>query len=55
MPQNDFLTVKEVSAELKMNPRTVRRLFNTGQLRGRKIGGKYIITREALKAYINAE
>ncbi len=55
MIDNDFLTVSDVARELKLTARTVRRLFHTGQLHGKKIGGKYLITRDALKAHISAE
>lgn len=54
MTDKDFLTVSDVAQELDMTERTVRRLFSTGQLQGKKIGGKYIITRDALKAHISA-
>ena len=52
MSEKDFLTVADVARGL--TARTVRRLFSTGKLRGKKIAGKYIITRDALKRYIDA-
>ena len=54
MSEKDFLTVAGDARELGMTARTVRRLFSTGKLRGKKIAGKYIITRDALKRYIDA-
>ena len=54
MSEKDFLTVADVARELGLTVRTVRRLFSTGKLQGKKIAGKYIITRDALKRYIDA-
>jgi excisionase family DNA binding protein len=51
----DFLTVKDVAQELGLTERTVRELFNTGVIKARKIAGKYVTTREIIKAYIEAE
>lgn len=54
MSEKDFLTVADVARELGLTARTVRRLFSAGKLQGKKIAGKYIITRDALKRYIDA-
>ena len=53
MSEKDFLTVHEIAQELGLTARTVRRLFSIGKLQGKKVAGKYIITREALKEFIN--
>lgn len=53
MSEKDFLTVHDIAQELGLTARTVRRLFSIGKLQGKKVAGKYIITREALKEFIN--
>lgn len=52
MSEKDFLTVHDIAQELGLTARTVR-LFSIGKLQGKKVAGKYIITREALKEFIN--
>ena len=39
MADEQFLTVKEVSEQLRVNPYTVRRWLREGKLRGRLMGG----------------
>ena len=53
MSEKDFLTVHDIAQELGLTARTVRRLFSIGKLQGKKVAGKYISTREALKEFIN--
>ncbi|HPZ10687.1 MAG TPA: helix-turn-helix domain-containing protein [Candidatus Eremiobacteraeota bacterium] len=48
----DFLTVKDVAKELSITERTARALFKKGTIKGRKVAGKYITTKDLLKAYI---
>jgi predicted site-specific integrase-resolvase len=48
----DFLNVKEVSENLKISERVVRKLFNTGKIKSKKIAGKYFTTKDILKEYI---
>ena len=55
MTTKDILTVEDIARELSISPRTVRHLFHIGELKGRKVAGKYLITRERLKEYINGK
>ncbi len=48
----EFLTVKDVAELLGITERTVRALFKQGKVKARKVAGKYITTRDLLKAYI---
>ena len=50
----DFLTVPDIAKELDITERTVRKLINTGEIPCKKVAGKYIITRDKLKNYINS-
>lgn len=53
MPEDEYLTSEEVAAKLKMHIRTVRRLLATGELPGKKIGGKeWRISAASLREYI---
>lgn len=51
--KKDFLSVEDVSIELKLSKRKIRKLFHDKKLPGRKIAGKYIITRDSLKNFID--
>lgn len=55
MTNKDILSVNDVAHELGLTPRTVRHLFHTKQLQGRKVAGKYLITRERLKEYVDGK
>lgn len=48
----DFLTTRELSLELELTEKTIRRLIREKKLPGRKIAGKYFVTREQLKNFI---
>lgn len=47
--------VKEVADMLKSTEATIRAYFREGKLKGRKINGKWHITEENLKRFINGE
>ncbi len=48
----EFLTVKDVAELLEITERTVRALCKQGKIKARKVAGKYITTKDLLKAYI---
>ena len=48
-------SVSELSETLDINVQTVRKMFNTGKLKGRKMGRKWYVTEEALKQYFDGE
>ena len=50
--QKDFLTVKDVAKELQITERTARELLKKGEIKGKKVAGKYITTMDLLKEYI---
>lgn len=53
MAEDEYLTSEDVAGKLKMHIRTVRRLLATGELPGKKIGGKeWRISAAALRSYI---
>ena len=41
-------TVEDVARHLRLSPATVRRLIREGKLIGRKLGGRWYVTRRAL-------
>lgn len=54
--KSHFLTVDEVATQLKLHPRTVRRLLAAGKLPGTKVGAKEWRTpARALVALLDAE
>ncbi len=51
---DEFLTVAEVAALLKLNPQTVRNWIDNGTLPATKVGRRVRITRAELNAFIEA-
>jgi excisionase family DNA binding protein len=49
-----FLTIVEVSAELRCSSKTIRRQILEGRLRAVKFGGRYLIRPSDLKDFIGA-
>ena len=49
-----FLTIVEVSAELRCSSKTIRRQILGGKLRAVKFGGRYLVRARDLKDFIRA-
>ncbi len=49
------LNAEEVAAELRLNPYTVRRMLERGDLPGVNLGGRWYIQRAALDALLAGE
>jgi excisionase family DNA binding protein len=49
-----FLTIVEVSAELRCSSKTIRRQIVGGRLRAVKFGGRYLIRTHDLEDFIGA-
>lgn len=49
------LTVEGVAELLGLNPETVRRLLNKGELPGKRIGRRWYVRRVELEAMLTAE
>lgn len=52
MTMPEFFTLEEVAAHLKASVKTVRRRIAAGKLRSIKEGGRVIVLRPHLEAYI---
>jgi len=54
MEQDEYLTVEEVAAQLRVGPETVRRWLREGKLRGHNFSGKigYRIQRRDWEAFV---
>jgi excisionase family DNA binding protein len=48
-------SIKDLHEALGVNERTLREWFNTGKLKGIKLGTRWHITEENLKRFLNAE
>ncbi len=48
-------TIEEVADVLKVNPRTVNRMLERGELRGVKAGRLWRIPEDALNAYLRGD
>jgi excisionase family DNA binding protein len=49
-----FLTLREVSATLRVSEKTVRRMIERGELRAFRIGGQLRISRDSLVDLLRA-
>lgn len=47
-----YYTVAEAATELAVSERTMRLYLYTGQVQGSKRGGKWLVTREQLEAFV---
>mgnify|MGYP001357042417 FL=1 len=45
--------VRELSKKFGLHPVSVRQLFSTGKLKGRKIGKRWYLTEDALREYFD--
>jgi excisionase family DNA binding protein len=48
----EWMTTREVAGVLNCSPTTVRRLIEDGEFSANQFGGRYIVKREVLAAYI---
>ncbi len=49
----DILTVKDVQEYMGVGKNTVYELLRKGYLKHKKIGGKYLISKNSVRAFIN--
>jgi excisionase family DNA binding protein len=49
----DYYTVKDIADQLQLKEKTVRRLLATGKLKASKVCGKWVVSAENLKAFID--
>lgn len=52
---NQIYSVKEVANILKISTSLVRKLIDSKQLKGVKVGREYRVTEENIKSFINKE
>jgi hypothetical protein len=48
----EYLNVEDIALILNRKPRTIRQLFNYGKLKGKKLAGQWIISKDQFKNYI---
>jgi excisionase family DNA binding protein len=53
--QPRYLTAEEVAADLRLTVKTVRNMCERGQIPARKLGGRWLVTRENLDALVAGE
>jgi excisionase family DNA binding protein len=46
-------TVKEIAELFQMHPATIRKIIKSGKLRAEKRGGKFFITAQAWKEFVD--
>lgn len=51
----EFLTLKEVAAQLRMNDRTINRYCQTGYIPHYKIGNKYRFDKEVFNEWLKGQ
>ena len=53
--KKDLYTVRDIAQELDVAEKSVRRLISTEQLDAAKVCGKWVITAENLKAFVDSK
>ena len=48
-----FYTTKEISCILGLSIKTIQKLIREKQLQASRVGGRYLVSEETLKEYIN--
>ena len=48
-----FYTTKEISCILGLSIKTIQKLIRERQLQAYRVGGRYLVSEETLKEYIN--
>lgn len=51
----DLYTVRDIAEQLDVAEKSVRRLINTGELPASKMCGKWVVTAENLKAFVDGK
>jgi excisionase family DNA binding protein len=55
MTQQEFYTVKEVASILRVTPRTIWKMINSGELAAIKVRDEYRIAQQSLDAFIEGQ
>ncbi len=53
-PENEFLTIEELAALLKVSPRTIRRIIKRNELPAIRIGRQLRFRRESINEWLAA-
>jgi excisionase family DNA binding protein len=49
----DFYTVKDIAQQLQVKDKSIRRLISTGRLPASKVCGKWVVTADNLKSFVD--
>ncbi len=55
MTELEVLTLEEVAELLRVHTQTAKKLLETGELRGRKVGRQWRVTRAEVERYLAGE
>ena len=50
----DFYTLRDIAEQMQIKERTVGRFVSCGELKASKVGGKWIVSAEKLKDFVDA-
>lgn len=51
----NVFTVQELSELFDLSPQSVRRYLKEGKIKARKVGTKWLVTEEAIRAFLTGE
>jgi excisionase family DNA binding protein len=54
MQEEEYLTIKDIAQQLKLDEKTIRRWIKSKQLPAIELGGKYRVTRSDLNAFLES-
>jgi len=49
----DFYTTRDIATQLQVKERSIRRLISTGKLSASKVCGKWVVTADNLKSFVD--
>ncbi len=51
----EVISADEVAKAFKVHPVTIRRYFRIGKMKGQKVGGRWYISKENFKDFVNGK
>ena len=50
----EFYTLEQLAGEINMNVQSIRKFIKAGELKAYKVGNRYMVTREDVRAWLES-